>query len=965
MFPDDGDRVGIYTDAQLSVLSQTTCARCGATLASGGMCPSCLLEAELPPLVLANDLELFDELGRGGMSCVFRAQDHTRSETVAVKVLPERLAKQSGPRRRFEREARVLALLRHPNIVAIHRFGEADGEAYIVMELVDGDPLSRCIPMPEHEAIRVAIEVCKGLEYAHAQGVVHRDIKPSNVLVDRRGVVKIADFGLARMFVADDAQWTITQSNVSAGTPYYMAPEQLNRGTSPDPRMDIYSLGVVLYEAITGRLPTGTFEPLQGSIDDVVRKALQSDPDLRYQNAHALRHALEDCLRASDGGSTGEVAQRGPTDNRKQTRSTRRTALIAACAAGIAFVGAGAAVWYRGSDDACQQRSASQADSVWHESRRQKIRSGFAATQLPYAEATVATVERALDSYMQQWVQANASACQRFEDNAVPLEFHLRERLCMSDRFVVVAAVVESMTNPNAALVQRATEVVHRLAPIDECSDLELLNDWRLSPLDDQQIVEIEQAQRHVEQSRSLQATGHFDESRAAAKDAVNFATTVGYAPTEAGARMALAKSYELLGAYDKAHGELESVVELARNNALHNLEARAWSRRVWIAGAKQNEYQTAKQLLDEAEQANRRIGSKTVRARQQSMLLGQRGLITHGLGDLETSLTAYRAALQLHRDTVPVETMRAGYLWNATGYVLMSQGQFDQALEAYAAAIGVKTRVAGATHPSVATTLLRTADTHAARHDYEQALEVCEQALQIRRDALGDGHRRTAEALLRTGDAHAALAQYDRAASRFQEALQIQQAVAKASAGTAGTLLHIARLHHQRGEVEQALARVEQSRTTYAEVAGTDHPSYAAALTLEADIWRGDDPTRARTLYGEALSILDRGRPGAHPHHAVALTGMAAILGQEGRTEQSVELLQDALNLHTPLAATTGQLAQTQFLLAQALMPTDRERAMVLGRNARDLLVRRGQASQAELAEVTRWLASVLAADE
>jgi eukaryotic-like serine/threonine-protein kinase len=274
------------------------CPRCGAPPSSArlGICPRCLFEAELPPALIGGTLAIEEEIGRGGMGAVYRARDVRLGRTVAVKFLPARLAAQPEFRKRFEREARALAMLNHPNIVAVYDVGQDDDQSYIVMEYVDGPPLAAQVPLPWKRAVEVALQVCDALAHAHGQGIVHRDIKPENILIDAAGRAKVADFGIARLMGPDAAAWMLTAPDHTAGTPHYLAPETL-AGAPPDPRMDVYSVGVVLYQIITGRLPVGNFDPLATPLDRIVRRALAPDPKRRYASADEMRRALAATLR--------------------------------------------------------------------------------------------------------------------------------------------------------------------------------------------------------------------------------------------------------------------------------------------------------------------------------------------------------------------------------------------------------------------------------------------------------------------------------------------------------------------------------------------------------------------------------------------------------------------------------------------------------------------------------------------
>lgn len=242
-------------------------------------------------------------IGRGGMGAVYAARQTSLDRNVALKLLPEELSRDAAAAERFRREARALAILNHPNIVAIHDFGETPrGSFYFVMEQVEGTDLHRLIrdgELPLAKALDVVRQVCDALEFAHSKGIVHRDIKPANILVDDQGRVKVSDFGLAILLTDSSAEPSPTMTNGVVGTPEYVAPEQRRGDGSVDHRADIYSLGVMLYEMLTGTLPCGAFEPpsrkseVDGKMDRVVIRAMQPEPDKRYQRASEVRDDLQ------------------------------------------------------------------------------------------------------------------------------------------------------------------------------------------------------------------------------------------------------------------------------------------------------------------------------------------------------------------------------------------------------------------------------------------------------------------------------------------------------------------------------------------------------------------------------------------------------------------------------------------------------------------------------------------------
>ena len=202
----------------------------------------------------------------------------------------------------FSREGRLLARLNHPNIVTVHDFGLAGGFFYLLMEFVDGVNLRQAMKagrLTPAQALAIVPKICEALQFAHNEGILHRDIKPENILLDAKGRVKIADFGIAKLLGESQAEGTLTGIGSTLGTPNYMAPEQIEKSGDVDHRADIYSLGVVFYEMLTGGLPIGHFAlPSEKSyadprLDDVVLRTLEKDRERRTQTAAEVKTQVE------------------------------------------------------------------------------------------------------------------------------------------------------------------------------------------------------------------------------------------------------------------------------------------------------------------------------------------------------------------------------------------------------------------------------------------------------------------------------------------------------------------------------------------------------------------------------------------------------------------------------------------------------------------------------------------------
>jgi len=313
--------------------TENICPFCGKavqTTALRGSCPECMLKAGLtetgevgpdgtvaakaPPQPAPKveeiaphfpQLEILEWLGRGGMGAVYKARQPKLDRFVALKILTRRLDSGITDREfaaRFQQEARALARLNHPDIVAVYDFGEAGGYHYLLMEFVDGLTLRQLLQtkrISPEEALAIVPKICEALQFAHERGIVHRDIKPENILIDKQGRVKIADFGIAKILGAQAPGRSLTGVKDVIGTPHYMAPEQVEKPAKVDHRADIYSVGVVFYEMLTGELPLGKFSPpsrkvhVDVRLDEVVLHALEKEPERRYQHASEVKTDVE------------------------------------------------------------------------------------------------------------------------------------------------------------------------------------------------------------------------------------------------------------------------------------------------------------------------------------------------------------------------------------------------------------------------------------------------------------------------------------------------------------------------------------------------------------------------------------------------------------------------------------------------------------------------------------------------
>ena len=341
--------------------SQTLCEQCGSERdvnsgGLGGLCPSCMLAQSFPELAkdlptarkstfyppsvdevarIFEGLEIFDIVGQGGMSAVYKAKQPHLDRVVALKLLvQDARATATG----IQREATTLAQLKHTNVVGLHDAGKTERWDYLIMEFVDGPNLRQLIgesPLSNADVIRIVTDICRAVQYAHDRGILHRDIKPENILIDSDGHAKIADFGIA---TPDHVEHSSLESDSHVpGTPAYLAPEQLRTPHNIDHRADLYALGIVVYEMLFGKLPQ---KPLEASFGiakgtrieatEVLRRVLSEDRNERHGSATDLLSELTAAL--------------SPTRNLAGPGSRAREAVLTAMAFAVLVIGFTASV---------------------------------------------------------------------------------------------------------------------------------------------------------------------------------------------------------------------------------------------------------------------------------------------------------------------------------------------------------------------------------------------------------------------------------------------------------------------------------------------------------------------------------------------------------------------------------------------------------------------------------------------
>lgn len=796
-----------------------------------------------------DDFTLESVLGRGGMGTVYRARESgALDRLVAIKVV-RRGVDTDQVLQRFHAEQTTLARLNHPALAAVHRAGSTpDGRPWFAMEFVPGRPLTEFCKAGDvslRRRLALFIELCSAVQYIHQKGFIHRDLKPSNILVrDEDGAIKLIDFGIARALEsAPDAR--LTQHTPSPGTPAYMSPEQLDENSDPDTRSDVYALGVVLYELLTGELPFGALqgpalseavrtrdpqtpsrrlaEPdnpvaalhpgwrgrLKGDFDWIVMKALARERDRRYSSAAALAEDLERALEHRP------VMARPPARSYLVGRFVRRHPVaVTASLIGITALGVlSVLLWLRG-----EALQAALDQAVAERQRAEQISAFMLETfsaadpnENPGAELTARAL---LDQGRERLAEAG-------------LEAPVRAQLLLT-----IANTYRRLGEFEAAQ-QTAEQALREIGERQERSDLELR-------------AEILTSLTTVTRDRS------------------NFAASADYA------RQALVARTRLFG---------ENSLPVASSTA-----------GLGYALLKLGRFDDAEPLLERAVAMHRELGADS----DEIVPFDQLASLYVDRGRFEEAEALYRQALErtrrIHGANHPDTATRENNL--ATLYY--RTGQLEDAARHYEQALEIQRRLLDPLHPNVLTVMNNLGALYNRIGDWNRAVELLEPALSGRREVLGEDHLEVAVTGFHLANALARLERAQEAESNYLQAIETMRQAAGPRDRRVGVLLNgLAEFQLEQGDATAAVESVGEALDINLDAWPDGHRTTAQSRLIAARVELAlGRPETAAKLADEAFANFDQA-PGQELAAAVSAATLALALHDLGRIER-VGILRD-----------------------------------------------------------------------
>ncbi|WP_257457970.1 serine/threonine-protein kinase [Archangium lipolyticum] len=968
----------------------------------------------LPRGALVGRYMVLEKLGSGGMGVVYAAYDPELDRKLALKLLhvESDQVEKGGGQARLLREAQALARLAHPHVISIYDVGTWEERVFIAMELVEGPSLRDWLkqgPRPWREVVEVFVSAGRGLEAAHAAGLVHRDFKPDNVLLGKDGRVRVLDFGLARQASASDEPlppqgeqpWPervnspldtpLTRVGLVIGTPAYMAPE-LYGGGILDARADQFSYCVALYEALYGERPFGripgppstwrTPEPprdgrVPASVRRIVLRGLEQDPSRRFPSMTELLEALGRTLP-----------------------SRQRHWLVAAASLLLLSLAVGLPLQQRAQAEPPCRGAARRLEGLWDGPRQAALAQVFHATGKPNADESWTRTARVLDTYAQGWVSMHTEACEATRIRGEQSDEVLSLRMaCLERRRQSLQALVDVYAHAEPALVDQAARAAHSLPPLDGCANVEALRATVRPPEDPATLEKVEGLRIRFAQARALFDSGQFKPALERIRALAQETEALHYRPLEA-------EVLELRGALEEKAGDFPASEASLRRAVLaaeaggHDEVIASASARLVRSGMLQARFESGHEWAEHTRAVLERMGGDD---RIEAFVLNALGAIYLRQDQMDESLAHFRRVVELRQKVYPPEHPEVAAAYNNLGAALTKLGRFEEARQQLAQAQSIYEKALGPTHPEtgnalhnlgrmsqnlgddaaalryfqgalvareaglgpehpeVGASLGSMGISYCALRQYTECLAVAERSLAIRTKAFGSMHLELPTSLSRMGEALVGLGRNAEALERFQQALRVAEGIKTPYPPDIITaLVNLAEALRARGKRAEALSHLQRALALAEKELGRESSDTAFALNALADWYlEGGQHRQALEHYQRALAIREKTSPPKHPDLFGLLAGIGRSQMALNAPAQAVAPLERALELTDSPRIGPEAAAELRFLLAQALWDSGggKESARELASRALEAL--RQAKQETEASRVTAWLES------
>jgi len=877
--------------------------------------------------------EILGVAGHGAMGQVYVARDPELDRRVAIKVIrrfdPDDDAAERQ-RERLVREARAMAKIQHPNVIAVHEVSRHAEDVFIVMEYVEGPSLRRWLeqtPRAWREVVSVFAGAGKGLAAAHSRELVHRDFKPDNVLVadGRRAIV--LDFGLARPPLPEAAlthpgssfEAGSMATGVAAGTPAYMAPEQI-RGAALNAASDQFGFCVALYEALHGRRPFSIVSP-----DESLAEIRAGPPPPTTRLPEWLNRAIARGLAESP-------TERWPSMDELVAELERRRLsrpVIALSVVGVAVAAAaGAGLAELADDDAepvrCDQGTARVAE-VWNAEGRAAVIAAFTSSGPAYASTLAERLADRLDAYTTLWAAGYDDACAATHLRGEQSEPLLDQRMaCLDRELAELTAVRDLLIDAEEEAIRRAPALVAGLPAVADCADVETLRLAKPLPSDPDVRAAIARAEELLASASANRNAGRFAATETALDEVETMTGARTYGPLEA--RYLFARGCLLEDVDDPgAERALLDAVASAEVHRLDRLAASCWRRlvRATLGGAEAN--RRAEGYLERLAASVGRLGSPP---RMLALLARARGSVARDAGRFEDAAGHIEEAIELATNLREDSAFLAD-LQVDLGAVWFQLGRYAEAAEAFQEAASQQAEYYGPDHPFTARTLNNRGVALVAMGENRKAIETLVVAREAIRRGVGADNPSVAISTNALGSAYYQLGEFERAREMYAETIRIYEAtLGPAHARLGAPLVNLARCESHLDRHDDAVASAKRALELVKAARGADHIELATIYSgLGHALTRAQRLDDALAAHRESLRIREAKLGTDHAETAYSQQAMADTLRALGRAREAAKLGEAACStLETTLGAQHPQLASSLLSLGRTQIALGRK---------------------------------------